>query len=56
MAAYSAVNRAGTGLLTFPLHLIPGLRIRGAVPDLPNALHKAVLNKALSQMHFYNKV
>ena len=55
MAAYSVVNRAGAELI-FPRHLMPSLTIRGAIPDLPNTLHKVMLNKLLSQMHFYNKV
>jgi len=55
MAAYSLVNRAGTEL-TFPLHLIPSLKIRGAILDLPITLYKVMLNKALSQTQFYNKV
>lgn len=28
----------------------------GAIPDLPNTFHKVMLNKALRQMHSYNKV
>jgi hypothetical protein len=55
MAAFSVVNRAGTEL-TFPLHLMPSLETRGAIPDLPNTLHKVKLNKALSEMKFYSKV
>jgi len=55
MVAYSVVKRAGTEL-TFPLHLKPSLRIRGAIPDLPNTLYKIMLNKVLSQMHFYSNV
>jgi len=55
MGAYSLVNRAGTEL-TFPLHLIPSLKIRGTILDLPSTLYKVMLNKAVSHMHFYNKV
>ena len=55
MAAYFVVNGAGAEV-TFPLHLMPSLRMRCAIPDLSNTLHKVILNKTLSQMHFYNKV